>query len=85
MSKVKMGIRKYIYATHTGGLFVSSEKYSGETLWCDECQDWDVLIGCAHSKEEAVEVIKTCWYYAREYGFDQYSNYIEQVLREEFG
>lgn len=48
----------YIYASHMGGLFASSNELSYEQLYCEECGDSDSLIGEADSAEEAWALLK---------------------------
>lgn len=48
----------YIYESHMGGLFASSDEMSFEELYCETCGDSDSLIGEAESAEDAWELLK---------------------------
>lgn len=48
----------YIYESHMGGLFVSDEVLDYEQIYCEQCGDYDHLIGYAETREEAWELLK---------------------------
>ena len=43
----------FIYESHMGGLYTSSEELDWDMLYCETCGDYDWLIGEADTKEEA--------------------------------
>ncbi|MFA7157649.1 MAG: hypothetical protein WC123_08205 [Bacilli bacterium] len=47
----------YIYESHLGGLFTTKEKLSFEDLYCEQCGDWDQLLGRANTKDEFSKLI----------------------------
>lgn len=48
----------YIYYDHRGGLFASDEKLTEEELYCEDCNDVDIYLGYAKTKEDAMQVLK---------------------------
>lgn len=48
----------YIYQSHMGGLFVSDEILDYEQTYCEECGDYDFLLGYAETREEAWNLLK---------------------------
>lgn len=48
----------FIYESHLGGLYTSSEEIPFEALFCETCGDYDSLIGEADTREEALELLK---------------------------
>ena len=48
----------FIYESHMGGLYTSSEELDWDRLYCETCGDYDWLIGEADTKEEAWELLK---------------------------
>ena len=35
----------YIYGSHLGGVYVCEEEMDPDTLFCDQCGDWDEFLG----------------------------------------
>ena len=48
----------YIYESHMGDLFASSDILDYEQTYCEICGDYDHLIGYAETREEAWEILK---------------------------
>ena len=48
----------YIYEGHMGNLFVSDTELDIDQLYCEQCGDYDWLIGYATNKAEAWELLK---------------------------
>lgn len=77
----------YIYESHMGGLFTSDEEIDDDFLYCDQCGDWDWLIGYATTKEEAFNLLKD--YYNWDDDGDEYiqefinSNWDDEEEEEE--
>lgn len=43
----------FIYENHLGGFYDLEEELDVEELYCEQCRDFDYLIGEANSVEEA--------------------------------
>lgn len=54
---------KYIYQSHLGGIYVTDHKLDFNTLYCEECGDYDDFLGEARTPEEAWEVLKPLIYF----------------------
>lgn len=67
----------YIYESHMGGLYTSDEELDNDFLRCDQCGDWDWLIGFANTKEEAWSLLKV--YYELD---DDDDEYIQEFINE---
>lgn len=52
-----MGIM-YIYESHMGGLYVYDDELDFEDLYCEECGDFDFLLGYAETREDAWNLLK---------------------------
>lgn len=48
----------YIYECHLGGLYTSDIELDFDELYCEQCGDYDWLVGYAATKEEAWELLK---------------------------
>ena len=48
----------YIYEDHMGGLYTSDRELSHEEIYCEQCGDWDWLLGYAETKEKAWNLLK---------------------------
>lgn len=48
----------YIYEGHMGGLYISDDPLEYEDLYCEECGDFDWLIGYATTRDEAWNLLK---------------------------
>lgn len=47
----------YFYEGHMGGVYFSDRELSPEETYCDSCGDSDMYIGCAKTKEQAIELL----------------------------
>lgn len=50
-------MKKFLYASHLGGLFWNDNKIDDEYLFCEECGDYDEYLGEANNTEEAKALI----------------------------
>lgn len=48
----------YIYENHMGGLYVSEDILDDDLLFCEICGDYDWLLGCVDTREEAWDLLK---------------------------
>ena len=48
----------YIYESHMGGLYVYDDELDFEDLYCEECGDFDFLLGYAETREDAWNLLK---------------------------
>lgn len=48
----------WIYDSHLGGLYTSDYPLSDDSLYCEQCGDWDSEIGFARNRTEARKMIK---------------------------
>lgn len=48
----------YIYESHMGGMYVSQELYSDESLYCETCGDSDRLLLSTNDLEEVAEYLR---------------------------
>lgn len=69
----------FIYESHMGGLYTSSEELDWDMLYCETCGDYDWLIGEADTKEEAWELLKDDTDINGSGGWDY--NYIQNFLK----
>lgn len=69
----------FIYESHMGGLYISSEELDWDMLYCETCGDYDWLIGEADTKEEAWELLKDDTDINGSGGWDY--NYIQNFLK----
>lgn len=69
----------FIYESHMGGLYTSSEELDWDRLYCETCGDYDWLIGEADTKEEAWELLKDDTDINGSGGWDY--NYIQNFLK----
>lgn len=53
----------YIYESHLGGLYVSDSLYDLDTLYCEECGDYDTCLGKASTRSEAKKLLKQFYEY----------------------
>lgn len=66
----------WIYESHLGGLYTSDYPLN-DSLYCEQCGDWDREIGLARNRTEARKMIKA---------YDPYytNAYIQEFLDENF-
>lgn len=69
----------FIYESHMGGLYTSSEELDWDRLYCETCGEYDWLIGEADTKEEAWELLKDDTDINGSGGWDY--NYIQNFLK----
>lgn len=69
----------FIYESHMGGLYTSSEELDWDRLYCETYGDYDWLIGEADTKEEAWELLKDDTDINGSGGWDY--NYIQNFLK----
>lgn len=48
----------YIYESHMGGIYVSDDFRDFDDCYCEQCGDYDQLIGYAETREEAWNLLK---------------------------
>ena len=49
---------KYVYESHMGGIYLSDDYLSVEETYCDQCGDYDYLLGQGETLEELWNVLK---------------------------
>lgn len=72
----------YIYENHLGGLYAADELIDDEQLYCEECGDFDTLVGYAETREAAWELLKDDCDIDGSGGWEQ--EYIQHFLDENF-
>lgn len=48
----------YIYKSHLGSLYTSDSELSLDEVYCEQCGDYDWLIGYAATRSEAWDLLK---------------------------
>ena len=72
----------YIYENHMGGVYASDELLDDGDLYCEQCGDWDFLIGWAETRDEAWELLKDDTDINGSGGWN--CNYIQEFLHRNF-
>lgn len=67
----------YIYESHMGGFYATTEELDYEWLYCETCGDSDRYIGVANSRKEARRLLKG--FYTEAYGLKQIKEFIKSV------
>ena len=62
----------YVYESHLGGLFVTTEEL--ESTHCDSCGDCDWLLGVAADKKAAISIVRAQKDYTAEH--------LKEVIKE---
>ncbi|MCD7725852.1 MAG: hypothetical protein LUI12_09965 [Clostridiales bacterium] len=73
---------KYIYESHLGGYFTSTEEIDFEYLHCEECGDCDWLVGQASNRAEAKALLWTEEYDTEDYDGSEIQKFIEEEWEE---
>lgn len=45
----------YVYESHLGGLYTSDDYISPDELYCEQCGDSDLCLGCYNTFREFIE------------------------------
>ena len=69
----------YIYESHLGGLYTALDELDYELLYCEECGDFDMLLGFAETREEAWALLKDETDIDGSGGWDY--NYVQEFLK----
>lgn len=49
----------YIYESHLGGFYYTNEKQDYESLYCEQCGDYDNYLGKAEDAHDVVEILRS--------------------------
>lgn len=57
----------YLYESHLGGVFATTESIDWGYLYCDSCGDSDQFIGYFETEEELKELLNGLKHYSKKY------------------
>ncbi len=66
----------YIYESHLGELYSSDEELEWDQLYCEQCGDYDWLVGEVETREEVYELLRGA--YDEEYIVEFLNRYFEE-------
>ena len=49
----------YIYESHLGGFYCTNEKQDIESLYCEQCGDYDTYLGKAENAYDVADILRT--------------------------
>lgn len=49
----------YIYESHLGGFYCTNEKQNIESLYCEQCGDYDNYLGKAEDAYDVAEILRS--------------------------
>lgn len=49
----------YIYESHLGGFYCTNEKQDIESLYCEQCGDYDNYLGKAENAYDVADILRT--------------------------
>lgn len=73
----------YIYESHLGSLYTSDRELSLDEVYCEQCCDYDWLIGYAATRSEAWDLLKDDVDINNSGGWD--FSYVQDFLDENWG